>query len=456
MEIKQHCQKMAERLNHLDWITSPVHLRRLSRDFHWFSPVLTEQLSDKWGDIAVKPRNESELRQIVSECVTNSIPMIVRGGGTGNYGQSVPLNGGVVVDMTHYNQVHWVKEGVASVAPGIKIAALESHLGNDGYEMRCMPSTYKLATLGGLFSGGFGGVGSINYGPLSAPGTLLKIRLMTIEKQPQILEFAGQDVLTYHHTYGTNGIIVEMQIALAPKRDWDEYMLAFPGLETAFMAANTLAYSPGIEKRNVALFDSQSAGYLPHGNSITDAEYLVIALITPNGRAPLEQLISRHHGRIVWQQSSKEAEDSRKTLIESCWNHSTLHAIKHDKTLTYLQAMYDQNEAMNQLKHIQSVTKGEVNIHLEFIKNGDGQSLITGLPLIHYTTKERLADLIEIHRQAGIHINDPHVYTLEDGKHSGALSEAILQSKRRHDPNDLLNRGKIRSLSSLNQPMAKS
>ena len=31
----------------LEWTLQPAKLKRLSRDFHWFSPVLTEQLAGK-------------------------------------------------------------------------------------------------------------------------------------------------------------------------------------------------------------------------------------------------------------------------------------------------------------------------------------------------------------------------------------------------------------------------
>ena len=56
-----------------------------------------------------------------------------------------------------------------------------------------MPSTYRSATLGGLFGGGFGGVGSINHGPLAAPGNVLGVRAMTVEPEPQIVELRGAE-----------------------------------------------------------------------------------------------------------------------------------------------------------------------------------------------------------------------------------------------------------------------
>ena len=98
------------------------------------------------------------------------MPITIRGSGTGNYGQTAPLHGGVVLDMSGYNQFLWARHGVGARAgrhPAGRVR--EGHARRRGQELRCMPSTYRSATLGGLFGGGFGGVGSINYGPLAAP-----------------------------------------------------------------------------------------------------------------------------------------------------------------------------------------------------------------------------------------------------------------------------------------------
>src|SRR2546429_9741438 len=79
-------------------------LRQKSHDFHWYSPVLTPQLQNCLADVVVQPRSEEEIAAVVVAAVKHRIPLTVRGGGTGNYGQSVPLQRGVLVDMTGLNQ----------------------------------------------------------------------------------------------------------------------------------------------------------------------------------------------------------------------------------------------------------------------------------------------------------------------------------------------------------------
>lgn len=446
MSNKQTLTSLQAQLPELDWVTSPIHVKRLSKDFFWFSPLLQEQLTGKHADIVVRPKNETELSALVSRCVELNINITLRGSGTGNYGQSVPLEGGVLIDLSQYNQINWFENGIVSVQPGIKIGDLENKVREEGWEIRCMPSTYKMASAGGLFGGGFGGVGSINYGPLAALGNVQRIRVMTIEQTPKVIELTGKDVLTFHHTYGTNGIVISLDLALAPARYWDEYMLAFNSLDEAYTFSSALANSVAIDKREISLYDPRSATPFPEAaENMTESEFLVIALIGTNCVNPMAELLEEHQGRIAWSQTFAEMQASQHTLVEYCWNHSTLHAMKADKSLTHLQAHYDADKTLDQLKTIRETIGDEVQIHLEFIRKKDGAVHAAGLPLVRYTNAERFQEIMDIHQQAGIKINNSHVYILEDGNHGGSLDERILESKKLYDPHMLLNPGKIRS-----------
>src|SRR5262245_22781648 len=104
-------------------------LRQKSHDFHWYSPVRTPQLQNCLADVVVQPRSEEEIAAVVVAAIKYRIPLTVRGGGTGNYGQSVPLKGGVLVDMTGFNKVTAVESGSIRVQAGAVIGtALEAAL----------------------------------------------------------------------------------------------------------------------------------------------------------------------------------------------------------------------------------------------------------------------------------------------------------------------------------------
>src|SRR3984893_11214616 len=75
----------------------PKILHKKSRDFFWFSPVLKRQLQDKVADLVAAPRDEADVMRVASAAARYRVPITVRGGGTGNYGQCVPVQGGVVL-----------------------------------------------------------------------------------------------------------------------------------------------------------------------------------------------------------------------------------------------------------------------------------------------------------------------------------------------------------------------
>jgi hypothetical protein len=83
-------------------------------------------------------------------------------------------------------------------------------------------------------------------------------------------------------------------------------------------------------------------------------------------------------------------------------------------------------------------------MHLEFLRTKEGAPNCSGLQLIRYTTEARLNEIMQIYRDHGVQINNPHVYIVEDGKQNN-LDPAVVQMKHRFDPQGLLNPGKLRS-----------
>ncbi|MBO9362127.1 MAG: FAD-binding oxidoreductase, partial [Thermoflexus sp.] len=130
-----------------------------SRDAFYFSPVLKAQLENKRADLIVAPRSVVELQKVVSYAAREGIPVTVRGAGTGNYGQSVPFYGGIVISTHRLNRILDFDEasGVIRVEPGVRMGHVERFARERGWELRCYPSTWATATIGGFVGGGFGG-----------------------------------------------------------------------------------------------------------------------------------------------------------------------------------------------------------------------------------------------------------------------------------------------------------
>ena len=168
--------------------TDMQRVRLRSRDYFWYSPVLNKQLHGKSADIVATPRNEADVIAVAAACAKLRIPLTPRGAATGNYGQAVPLEGGVLLDLTNMTKIEWQKPGIVRCEPGIKMNDLDAATRPNGFELRMHPSTKRMATIGGFVGGGSGGIGSVNYGGLREPGNILAARVVTLEETPRVID----------------------------------------------------------------------------------------------------------------------------------------------------------------------------------------------------------------------------------------------------------------------------
>ena len=108
------------------------------------------------------------------------------------------------------------------------------------------PSTYHTASIGGFIAGGSGGVGSINFGGLRDFGNVLRLRVVTMEAEPKVLELTGEDLHKVTHAYGTNGIITEVEMPLTAAYDWVDVIVGFDTFMDSARYGNALARQDGL------------------------------------------------------------------------------------------------------------------------------------------------------------------------------------------------------------------
>jgi FAD/FMN-containing dehydrogenase len=241
----------AAELGDIPTITDPALVRQKSRDFFWYSPILKAQLDKKTADIVACPRSEAEVVAVAAQCARWRVPLTVRGGGTGNYGQAVPLEGGVVLDMTAMDQVVALEGGLLTVQPGAKLVDIDAHCRPLGWELRMHPSTKRTATIGGFIAGGSGGAGSITWGGLRDRGNLVATRVVSCEAEPRVVTLTGDATAGVNHAYGTTGIITQLTVGMAPAQPWMDVVAAFDDFDTAARFGLALGSADGIAKKLV-------------------------------------------------------------------------------------------------------------------------------------------------------------------------------------------------------------
>ena len=192
-------QELASALDGVDVTLDPRRIRVKSRDRYAISPLLRDMLADKQADAVVTPKTLDELKHVVSTAVRLRIPITVRGGGSANYGQSVPLKGGIVLDMTAYSGIVALGNGTIRARAGTLVAEMDLAAKATGWELRMHPTTARIATIAGYVAGGTGGPGSVAYGILRDRGNIAAVQVLTMEEQPRLLELTGPDAQLAHH-----------------------------------------------------------------------------------------------------------------------------------------------------------------------------------------------------------------------------------------------------------------
>jgi FAD/FMN-containing dehydrogenase len=425
---------------------NPILVRQKSRDFYWYSPILKRELDAVTADLVVTPRDEAEVTTILAAAYRLQIPVTPRGTGTGNYGQAMPLAGGVVLNMAAMDKVRAISAGRVVCEPGAILADIDKQTRPGGQELRMHPSTYATASIGGFVAGGSGGVGSINWGGLRDFGNILRLRILTMEAEPRALELIGEDLHKAAHAYGTNGIIVEVEMPLTAAYEWVDVIVGFDTFEAAGAYANALGEEDGLLTKLITVIASPvpQEYFLRHRHLFAAGQSVVLVMAAEQSLDALRAFTRRYKGASTAFDAALATPQERKGLppnYELAWNHTTLRALRVDPAITYLQALYPFPTQLATVKAIHAHFGEEVMGHLEFVRF-NGKVTCFGLPLVRFSTPERLEEIIKIHEAMGAPIFNPHRYTLEEGgmKQTDSVQLAF---KKEADPLGLLNPGKM-------------
>src|SRR6266436_1513118 len=334
-------------------LTQPQLVEQLSRDFYWYSPVLRKQLDGKTGDLVVQAGSVTEIQGVLRYCHAHDLPVTVRGAGTGNYGQAVPLRGGVVLDLASMDRVEAIHpDGVAICQPGARLGVVESEARKMGWELRCYPSTIVKASVGGFLGGGSGGIGSVAHGNLRDFQTVRAIEVVTMEVEPRVVKLEGEAVHDILHAWGTNGVITRIWLALAPAVEWSQCAVAFDTFESAFDFSELVANGASWIKRLVTTFEWPIPSFFtPVRQYAPQGKALIFFLIATEQLAALEAAAGEAGGDVSY--SGKYLGVRTIPLLSDyTWNHTTLWALKSDSAYTYLQCGFDPDTVRQQMRRL--------------------------------------------------------------------------------------------------------
>jgi FAD/FMN-containing dehydrogenase len=424
-------------------LTQPQVVERLSRDFYWYSPVLKAALDDKVADVVVQPVSVEEICAVMRHCYAQESPVTVRGAGTGNYGQAIPLQGGVVLDLQKMDEILNISEdGVAVCEPGVKLGALETKAREQGWELRCYPSTVAKASVGGFLGGGSGGIGSVKHGGLRDFQTVRAIEVVTMEAEPRVVLHDGEAVHEILHAWGTNGVITKIWFALTPAVEWAQVALNFKSFGEAFDFSEVIAKDAQWDKRLITVFEWPIPSFFgPVKQLALDGETSIFLMIAESQREALVAAAEKA-GATVMLAAAWPGLRSQPLLSDYTWNHTTLWAMKANPEYTYLQCGYHTDSAREQFAKLKSKYGEDFLLHIEWMKNAEGVMIPGAIPVVKYSTEARLNEMIDYCREIGVGVANPHINNVEGGGRYRADNVQLL-AKYKYDAKGLMNPGKM-------------
>lgn len=174
-------------------------------------------------EVVVQPMSTEEVAAIVKIADQKRIPVYPRGQSTSLSGGPLPVEGGIVLDMSRMDQVLEVitDDLLAIVSPGVLTSAIHSAAEKAGLMYPPDPSSSMVSTIGGNLAENSGGPRGLKYGVTKD----YVLGLTVITPQGEIIRTGGRtvkNVTGYDLTKlivgseGTLGIITEAILQLIP------------------------------------------------------------------------------------------------------------------------------------------------------------------------------------------------------------------------------------------------
>jgi glycolate oxidase len=174
-------------------------------------------------DVVVTPGATAEVAAIARLCHDTRTPLVVRGGGTGYTGGSVPVRGGVVLSMARFDRVLAidVDDLLAVVQPNVITGDLHDAAERHGLFYPPDPASLRECTIGGNVAENAGGPRAFKYGTtrryvLAVEAVLPTGEVMRTGSQAvkNVAGYSITDLLV--GSEGTLAILTEITLRLVP------------------------------------------------------------------------------------------------------------------------------------------------------------------------------------------------------------------------------------------------
>ncbi|WP_300683408.1 FAD-binding oxidoreductase [Nocardioides sp.] len=402
--------------------------QRASVDEATMSPVLRTRIPHTPADLVAYPADRFQVAETVAAAVRRGVPVTVRGRGTGNYGQAIPLEAGLVIDTSRARAVLSVTDGALTAEAGARMLDLEKRAWSAQQQLWMYPSTVQ-STLGGFLAGGSGGTGSLARGWIE-DGFVLSLDVVLADGSATIHRIEGADCVPFLHTYGTTGVIVAATVALEPLVDWVSVWAsipAFPAAQQALLEVAVYEPAPRIASTDMASVHRT----FPASAVVREGECSFRAVVSAAQVAQVRELVAAAGGEVLAEQTGLGAIAAISLLS---YNHPLWHLIRADGD-HYFHVETAGRALVDRLEEVLEVFPGTI-MHMDAHRH-DGEALPIGMVGGLFESEAAIDAGVARLKELGVMAHAPHSWVLD------RREEVAIATAEKTDPLGLLNPGKL-------------
>ena len=237
-----------------------IERRHYARDLAPVPGLIVKPFFKTLPDAVVRPAGVEQVAHVMQQAARLHLPVTPRAAGSTSYYNSVPVRGGIVLDVND------LRDGIdldsahqtVRVLPATTWFQLDDALQQQGFATKSYPSSAVSATIGGWVNTQGHGIGSLQYGSLGEQLISLQVvlpdgqvRTITRETHPPLDWFVASE--------GTLGIITQVELSVRPRPVAESHHLfALGDLNSLGQSIQTLARA---EPRPYTVFFADD-GYL--------------------------------------------------------------------------------------------------------------------------------------------------------------------------------------------------
>lgn len=388
------------------------------------SPIIAELLPLGVADLVAFPTSAQELAAVVKLAVDHGAPITPRGKGTGNYGQGIPMPGGLVIDTSRARAIVEIGDDTITAEAGATMSALEQAARAAGRQLWMYPSTVH-STIGGFLAGGSGGTGTIAHGS-NHMGFVVALDVVTPASGGRLIHVEGDEALGYVHNYGTAGIIARATVRIEPLQDWRGLYASFEtfaGALSVLRALGRLRPTP----RLVSADPPHITAQLPPDPAFPEGRASLRMIADAETVAEATAVIEGAGGRV---EDVREGPGVSAALSVLSYNHP-IEWLQKSEPGVYFHVEVSGDALVERIDEVQAVYPGGM-LHIEA-----GHTAPIGMLAGIYESPEAVYAGIDRLTSLGVGVHSPHQWNVDF-----RLAETVALAART-DPAHLLNPGKL-------------